>query len=163
MNVKFRDYKDSDFNIIKQGIEGLMDHIVKMDPLKRQRRMHAYSKNYTKNLVSKVKKNKGLILIAYEHENIVGFIAGFIEKQSKENLLECVPTKAGRIDDLFVYPEYRSKNIGRLLMKKIENYFKKNGCDVIKLNVFTPNIRAHEFYKKLNYQDRLVGMIKLIK
>jgi len=90
-------------------------------------------------------------------------IARFIEKQTKESLLECVPTKAGRVDDLFVYPEYRSKNIGRLLMNKIEDYFKSKNCDVIKLNVFAPNIRAHEFYKKLNYQDRLIGMLKIIK
>lgn len=125
--------------------------------------MPAYSKVYTKNLISKVKKNKGIIIIAEDNLKFIGFIAGFIEKQTKENLLECIPTKVGKVEDLFIYSEYRSKNLGNMFMKKIETYFKNESCDVIKLNVFAPNSRAHEFYKKLDYQDRAIDMIKLIK
>lgn len=163
MKIKLRKYKDSDFDMVKRGVEGLADHIISVDPLKRSRRLPKYSKLYVKKLMFKIKKNKGILLIAYENKNIVGFVAGFIEKQSKESLMECVPTKAGKIEDLFIYPKYRSKNIGRRLMKKIEDYFKSKGCDALRLHVFAPNIRAHDFYKRLNYQDRMIEMIKLIK
>ncbi|MBS3152412.1 hypothetical protein J4230_03305 [Candidatus Woesearchaeota archaeon] len=59
MSIKFKDYKDSNFKDIALCIEGLIGRVIKIDPLKRQRRMPAYSKNYTKTLVSKVKKNDG--------------------------------------------------------------------------------------------------------
>ena len=89
-------------------------------------------------------------------------MAGIVERQTKYDLLQCKPTKAGRILELIVTKEYRSQKIGKLLMDKIENYFKKAKCDLLKTDIFEPNKRAYKFYQKLNYKNRMIYMIKLI-
>ena len=54
-------------------------------------------------------------------------------------------------------------HIGKKLMSKMESYFRKKKCDVICVEVFDPNKAAHNFYKKLHYQNRSIDMIKLLK
>ena len=44
----------------------------------------------------------------------------------------------------------------------MENYFKKNKCDIVRIEVFVSNKKAHGFYQKMNYNNRIIDMIKLI-
>ncbi len=163
MKIIFKHYRESNFEDLEKCIEKLQDFLVDIDPLKRLRRLPAYSENYTKNLIKKIFKQDGLIILAYNKEKIVGYIAGIIEKQSKDNLLECISTKPGRILELFVLDSYRGFTLGKQLMQRMEDYFKKNGCDVVRVEVFVPNKNAHNFYQKLDYCDRVIDMIKLLK
>jgi len=101
--------------------------------------------------------------LAFDQDKIIGCIAGIIDKQSKDGRLECVPTKSGRILELFIFEDYRGLDLGKKLMETIENYFKKHNCNIIRVEVFTPNENAHYFYKKLNYFDRVSDMIKILK
>ena len=61
---------------------------------------------------------------------------------------------------MVVNEEHRGKKIGFSLMEKIEDDFRLKGCDTAWVDVFGPNTNAHNFYKKSNYQDRMIGMIK---
>ncbi len=144
-------------------MEKLQDFLGDIDPLKRLRRLPAYSANYTKNLIKKIFKQDGLIILAYDKEKIVGCIAGIIEKQSKDNLFECIPTKPGRILELFVFEGYRGLKLGKKLMRKMEDHFKKSKCDIVRVEVFVPNKNARHFYQKLDYSDRVIDMVKLLK
>lgn len=143
-------------------MEHLQDYLISVDTLKRLRRLPAYGGRYTRALISKVKKNKGLILLAYNDRDIAGCIAGIIERQSKDNLLECVPTKVGRVLELVVFEGYRRQGLGGKLMKRMETYFRRNGCDTIRVEVFEPNRKARGFYHRSGYQDRVVDIIKRI-
>lgn len=163
MEIIFTYYNESNFKDLEECMEKLQDFLVNIDSLKRLRRLPAYGKNYTKNLVKKIFKKDGLIILAYNKEEIVGCIAGIIEKQSKDNLLECIPTKQGRVLELFVFDGYRGLKFGKKLMQKLEDYFKKNKCDTIRVEVFEPNKNTHQFYQKLDYHDRVIDMIKLLK
>lgn len=163
MKITFKQYRKSNFEDLEKCMEKLQDFLVDIDPLKRLRRLPAYGKNYTKNLIKKIFKQEGLIILAYDKEKIVGCIAGVIEKQSKENLLECIPTRSGRILELFVLNSYRGLRLGKQLMQRIEDYFKKNKCDIVRVEVFVPNKNTHNFYQKLDYSDRVIDMVKLIK
>lgn len=163
MKIKFKKYQKNDFKELDQCMVQLQDFIVKLDPLKRLRRSSKYSPQYSLNIIEKITKYDGVIFLAYDDKKIVGCIVGIIEVQSKKNLLECVPTRAGRIVELFVSSKYRNFGIGKQLMSKMENYLRENKCDVIRIEVFEPNKAAHNFYKKLHYQDRAIDMIKLLK
>ncbi len=163
MGIIFNHYRESNFEDLEKCMEKLQDFLVDIDSLKRLRKLPAYSKNYTKSLVKKIFKQEGLIILAYDQEKIVGCIAGIIEKQSKDNLLEYIPTKPGRILELFVLDSYRGLRLGKQLMQPMEDYFKKNDCDVVRVEVFVPNKNAHNFYQNLDYSDRVVDMIKLLK
>jgi ribosomal protein S18 acetylase RimI-like enzyme len=163
MKISLKKYTEEDFADLVRCIEQLHDVIIEMDNLRRCRRMQAFGKNYTKRLIGKINRNHGLVLFACDPERIIGCIAGIIEKQSRENLLECVPTKAGRILELFVAEQHRNRGIGKRLMRKMEEYFKQNSCDVIRVDVFGPNKKASKFYRTLDYQNRAVDLIKLIR
>lgn len=143
-------------------MENLQDFIVSIDPLKRNRRLREYGKYYTNNLLKKVSKQNGIIILAYEQDRVIGCIVGVIEEQSKDDVLGCIPTKAGRVLELFVSEEYRHCGVGSKLMKKVGDYFKHKKCDITRIEVFEPNKSAYNFYKKLGYSDRIIDLIKKI-
>jgi len=163
MGITFKQYIETDFNDLALCMERLQDFIVGIDSLKRLHKPPTFGKKYTTNLVKDVTKQNGLIILAYDGKKIIGCIAGFIEKQTKRDLIECIPTTVGRIPELFVSEQYRGNDIGKKLMQRMEAYFKKNNCDVIRINVFAYNKNAQKFYQKLDYSDRVVNMIKVIK
>jgi ribosomal protein S18 acetylase RimI-like enzyme len=157
---KYQNHYSQDFDSF---MVQLQDFLAKIDPLQRLHRGPGYSPRYFQNILKKVAKQEGVIFIAFDGKVAVGCVAGIIEKQSKEDLLECVPTRAGKILELFVVDEYRNAGIGKQLMSKLEDYFRTKKCDVIRLGVFAPNLAAHDFYAKLGYQDRYIDMLKVLK
>ena len=163
MKIRFKEYQKNDFKDLDHCMIQLQDFVVKIDPLKRLRRAPKYSPQYSENILEKVAKYDGIIFLVYDDKKIVGCIVGIIEKQSEKNLLECVPTQAGRIVELFVSSKYRNLGIGKKLMLKMETYMRKKKCDLICVEVFEPNKAAHNFYCKFDFQDRAIDMIKLLK
>ena len=143
-------------------METLQDFLVGIDTLHRLRRLPAYGEFYTKSLLTKVRKGKGIIYMAIEGQNVVGCIAGVIEVQSQEEVLGEYPSITGRILELVVQEKNRGQDIGLTLMKKIENYFRINGCDIVRVECFVPNAGAHVFYTKLHYHDRMIDMVKCL-
>ncbi len=162
MGILIRKYRKSDFGDLVKLMEELQDFIVKIDPLKRNRRPPRYGKAYTKDLIKKIKQNQGIIFLAERENKIIGCVTGIIEKQTKYDLLQWKPTKTGKILELVVSKEYRSQEIGKLLMDKIEKHFKQAKCDLLETDVFEPNKGAYKFYQKLNYKSRMIYMIKPI-
>ncbi|OGM20442.1 hypothetical protein A2714_01275 [Candidatus Woesebacteria bacterium RIFCSPHIGHO2_01_FULL_38_9] len=160
MDITFREYRETDRQLLQSLIEKLMDYVVSTDPIKRIRRLDGYGALTLKKLLKKINKNNGKIFFAEDDSKVIGFVSGFVGTQSKENLLERVPTKVGYIEDLFVEKEYRGKHVGTNLLEKMEKYLKDKGCDSLWLEVFVPNTSAHEYYKKLGFMDREVGMLK---
>lgn len=154
--VKYQGNKE----ILVKFMEDLQDYLVQIDPLKRRRRLPEYGEIYTDNLLKKISENQGIIYIAKLNNIPVGMVAGIIEKYTKHDEIECIPTKQARVIELIVSEKYRGKKIGKLLMDKAEKYFQSQQCDVVFVDVFEPNVIAHDFYKKSGYQDRLITMIK---
>lgn len=151
-----------DKTILIKLMEELQDYLVQIDPLKLRIRLPQFGKIYTENLFGKINKHNGIIYVA-KHENIlVGMVAGIIEEFTKYDEIESVHSKLARVEELIVNEKYRGKKIGSLLMGKIEEYFQNQGCDYILVKVFEPNKKAHNLYRKLGYQDRMVDMIKKI-
>lgn len=162
MEIKYRIYQKTDFNSLAKCMEKLQDFLIRLDPLKRLQRAQGYGKLYTEDLLKKIAKHDGIIILAQTQEKVVGCAAGIIEKQSKTDLLDCVPTKTGRILEIFVSEDCRGQGIGKELMKQMEEYIKQKKCDVIRIEVFEPNKSAHEFYKKRGYSDRIIDLIKFV-
>jgi ribosomal protein S18 acetylase RimI-like enzyme len=150
----------SDRPRIVKCMEELQDYLVKVDEMKFTRRMPEYGEHFTEKLLQEVRDKNGRIYVSLDEGRIVGFIAGIVYEWSTEVLLECIPLKSGRILELFVDSEHRRQGIGKMLMRKIEEYFRISGCDVYRVEVFEPNTEAYQFYRGLGYQDRIVDMMK---
>lgn len=54
---------------------------------------------------------------------------------------------------LGVLPEYRSKGVGAMIMKKVEEVSKVNGSESVILNTHELAVSTQMFYKKLGYKD----------
>ena len=159
--IKIAKY-NSQKKILVKFLEELQDHIIQIDPLKRFVRLPNYGEKYADELIEQVNKQNGIIYLA-EFENIpVGVIIGIVEELTEKDLLECIPSKIGTILQLFVKDEHRDKKIGSLLMSKMEEYFQEQKCDVVYVGILEPNKRAHDFYQKKGYEDRIIEMMKKI-
>lgn len=162
MDILTRKYRKSDFGDLVKLMEELQDFLIKIDPLKRLRKLPRYGQEYSNDLIKKINENNGVVFLAENQNKVIGCVAGIIEKQTKYDLLQCKPTKSGKILELIVTKEYRSQEIGKLLMDKIEKHFKKAKCTLLNTDVFEPNKGAYKFYQKLNYKSRMIYMIKPI-
>jgi len=85
---------------------------------------------------------------------------------------ECIGIFFGRIfknglGDVYIYgidPKYHRKGIGALLYNKVEEYFKKNGCESVMVNTINgigPNgdyKKTREFFKKFGFNEMLTTL-----
>ncbi len=163
MVITIREYEEKDKEKLVSFMDELQDHLIIIDPLRRLRRLPKYGLKYTLKLLHKIGSEQGIIFFAEENKLPIGVIVGLIERQKKEDLLGCIPTKMGRIQELFVGQQYRSKGVGKLLMETLEDYFKKKKCTIIKVEIFAPNNKAHQFYGHYGFENRIVDMIKVIE
>ncbi len=160
--IKITNYSDKHKAVFIKFLEDLQDHIIQIDPLERFVRLPEYGERYANELLEEVKKNNGVIYFA-EHKNIpVGIIIGIVEELTENDLQECVPSKLGTILQLIVDDNHRGKNIGSLLISKMEEYFRSKNCDVSYVGVIEPNKMARDFYHKNGYGDRIITLMKKI-
>jgi GNAT superfamily N-acetyltransferase len=160
MEVTIREYCGSDRTALVRLLEELQDYLVSIDDLKRERRMPEYGESYTERTLQNVAKNNGIIYVAENRGRIVGLVVGIMPEQTKEELLEHIPFKRGVVLELIVDERYREKGVGTMLMEKMEDYFKRNGCSVSGIGVFFPNKDAYHLYSKLGYRERDIWMTK---
>jgi GNAT superfamily N-acetyltransferase len=113
-------------------------------------------KDMFKNLTEKTNR----YFAAYCGQEMVGEIGWYQDKEgfAKKALGDIFPEG----EDVFwvayfsIKPSFRSKGIGRILMKKIETEVKNNGCR--KLWVYT--LRARVFYEKCGFKFVQQGFIE---
>ena len=160
MDISFREYTDNDKKLLTELVMKLMDFVILTDPIKRIRRMPGYDEVGIKRLLNKINKNKGKIFFVQNNKKVIGVAVCFIVKQSKENLLEVVPTKLGQLEELYLEEEYRGKGIGRLMLEHVQKYLKSRGCDTLWLTVFAHNKNARDFYIQEGFIEREIGMLK---
>ena len=160
MNVKVREYQESDRTVFVKLMDELLDYIASVDDLKRIRRMPKFGEVHTRRLLQKVAKNNGMIYVAESDSKPIGVIVGTILEQSREDKLEHVPSRFGEVLELVVTPGYRGKGIGTMLMGRLEEYFKEHNCNIAGVGVLAPNKNAHRLYRKLGYNDRSFYLTK---
>ena len=110
-----------------------------------------------------VYNNNGKCYLAVNNNKAIGMIMGKIPKYEKYDYLDYKCPKRGIITELIVTKNIRSRGIGNLLMQKMEEYFKKENCEYVLVDVFAYNINAINFYKKMDYHSRMITNIKKIK
>jgi ribosomal protein S18 acetylase RimI-like enzyme len=160
MKITIKKYQPSDKPDFVKLMEELQDFLAAIDPLRRHRRLPEYGELYTEALLEKIKDHSGIIYIAKREQQILGCIAGNIEEQTKYERAGTIVSRSGRILELVVLEKCRGQGIGLKLMEQMENYFKLNGCDIVRVEVFVPNVSAHKFYTRLQYSDRVHDMVK---
>ncbi len=88
---------------------------------------------------------KILLAVSSQHK-IIGFIIGSIDKDEY-----LVKSTIGKFEDWFVEEEYRGKGIGIMLYNKLENWFRKKGCQQVMSDTWEGNELSIKAHKKLGF------------
>ena len=88
------------------------------------------------------------ILVAAEGDGtLVGMSVGSIRRHE-----EMAPSVSGRVDDVWVAPEFRQSGIARALLSGLVAFFKDNGVDDLVLNYAAGNTEAEATWAKLGFR-----------
>ena len=156
------EYNDKYKEDCKDLLVELEEYIVSID----KDNLDQVGKNYRELMLDidlkEVKENDGKCYIAIENNKAIGLIMGLVVKYDEADYLDYKCPKKGRITELIVTKNTRSKGVGKELLIKMENYLKYIGCEYISIEVFAYNKHAIEFYTKGNYHSRCIDMIKKV-
>lgn len=162
MNILIRKNIGIDKDSITKCLFNLGNYLMQIDSLNRIHEMPNEAIPYTEEMFQRVSSNEGIIYVAEADGKVVGFIAGIIEEYEDGDSSGYGPNREGRIIELYVDEKFRGKKIGKLLIIKLEDYFKEKKCDLSRVDVFKTNKNAYEFYCKLSYDERNVELVKKI-
>ena len=113
--------------------------------------------------LKEVEDNNGKCFLALIEDKVVGLVMGIIPEYGEYDYLDYKCPKRGVITELVVTKNIRSKGIGKELVEKIEDYFIKQNCEYVLIDVFAYNNRALEFYDRNGYHHRMIVDIKKLK
>ncbi len=156
------EYEDKYLENVKDLLVELEEYIVSID----KDNLDQLHENYREKMalidLEEVRKNNGKCFLALEENKVVGLIMGIIRDYEEYDILDYKCPNAGVITELVVSKEVRGQGIGKELMKKIEDYFKEQGCEYSFVDVFAYNDRAIHFYDKRGYHNRMHTALKKI-
>ncbi len=147
---------------IKDLLVELQNYLVDIDNWHTQILKPEYRENMFKLDMEKVRKQNGKIYLYIEDNVAIGIIIGIIEEKDEIDKLTNDCAKTGSILELVVKNDIRGNGIGKLLLGKIEQFFKDVDCKRINIEVFGPNKKGLNFYEKNGYVTRDIIVSKKI-
>lgn len=115
-------------------------------------------KKFTTWASKQIRSPKGLLLVAEEDGELVGYCLSFIKKNVPVFDVEHL----GYISDLYVKKKYRGTGIASAFTAQAKSWFKKKKMRYASLTVWTNNDRAQKIYKKWGYEPYNIVMKKRI-
>lgn len=104
-------------------------------------------KYFSKLLSDSTIKSKACCFIAYDKQKPVGYIA------ARRKDIDYRKSKSLEIENMGVSPQYQSKGIGTILIKKAFSWAKQNGYQKAYVNSYFKNTGAIKFYKKSGFLE----------
>lgn len=106
--------------------------------------------------INAIKNPTNLIFVAELDGKVVGYIWGHVKTVIKH--------KIGKIDELIVTSKQRGNGIGKELIRRMLDFFKKRKCIISEIEVFTENLPTIKVYEKAGFRKREYKMqLKLNK
>ena len=161
--MKIIEYEDKYLEDVRNLLVELEEYILNIDEDELDQLHPEYHEKMALVDLDEVKNNNGMCFLAIEDDKAIGLIMGSIPPYDKYDYLDYKCPKRGIITELIVTSKIRSKGVGQLLMKKLEEYFKSVGCEYVLVDVFAYNKNGIKFYGKQGYHPRMYTEIKKIK
>ena len=147
---------------IKDLLVELQNYLIDIDDWHTQVMLPEYRENSFKMDMKKIEKQNGKIYLAIENDIVIGLIMGVVEVKDEIDKLTNDCAKTGSVIELIVKNNIRGNDIEKSLLEKIEEYFKSINCKRINIEVFGPNKKGLNFYKKNDYITRDIIVSKRI-
>ena len=160
--MKIVEYKEKYLEDVRDLLVELEEYIVSID---KDELDHVHPEYRDKKAIldlDEVNKYNGKCYLALDNDKVVGLIMGIIIEYDEYDYLDYKCPKKGEITELVVTKNVRSTGVGKLLINSMEEYFRDNNCEYIKVEVFAYNDKAINFYTNDGYHSRMYDMIKKI-
>ncbi len=139
---------------IKELLTELQNYLIDIDDWHTQVMVPEYKEKYFELDMEKVKMQNGKIFLSIEDELVNGLIVGVVETVDEVDKLTNDCVKTGEVLELIVSKKNRGNGVGKILLNKMEDYFKNIGCIITNIEVFGPNVSGLKFYEKNGYVVR---------
>lgn len=139
---------------IKELLIELQNYLIDIDDWHTQVMVPEYKEKYFELDMEKVKMQNGKIFLSIEDELVNGLIVGVVETVDEVDKLTNDCVKTGEVLELIVSKKNRGNGVGKILLNKMEDYFKNIGCIRTNIEVFGPNVSGLKFYEKNGYVVR---------
>ncbi len=154
------EYEDKYLEDVRDLLVELEEYIVSIDEDNLDIVSAAYREKMALVDLEKIKNNNGKCYLYIDNKNVVGLIMGIIPKYDENDYLDYKCPKKGEVTELIIKKEYRNHNIGKILLNKMEEYFRENKCEYSFIDVFAYNKSGINFYDKNGYHSRMIIDIK---
>ena len=158
--MKIIEYEDKYLEDVKDLLVELEEYIISIDQDNLDTINPDYREKKTLLDLNEVKENTGKCFLAIDNNSVVGLIMGIIRKYDEFDYLDYKCPKQGEITELIVSKKIRNNGVGKVLIDKIEEYFKSVNCEYIIVDIFAYNDNALKFYHKKGYHPRMLTSIK---
>lgn len=139
---------------IKELLIELQNYLIDIDDWHTQVMVPEYKEKYFELDMEKVKMQNGKIFLSIEDELVNGLIVGVVETVDEVDKLTNDCAKTGEVLELIVSKKNRGNGVGKILLNKMEEYFKNIGCIRTNIKVFGPNVSGLNFYEENGYVVR---------
>ena len=156
------EYEEKYLEDVKDLLVELEEYIISIDKDDLDQLHPDYIDNMAILDLDDIKKHNGKCYLAIENDKAIGLIMGYIPPYEEYDYLDYKCPKRGEITELIVTKKVRATGVGKLLMNKIEEYFKSMKCEYVLVDVFGYNENGINFYQKNDYHTRMMTMIKKI-
>lgn len=143
--MKIRILEKERIDEIKPLWEGLNSLHTQLSPHFKQ---YYQNLSFTKRTEKLIKKKQLKIFVASESDSIIGYC------------IASAKADFGKINSLFVLPEFRNKAIGHELMETALKWLQKQKCIYVDLIVIEGNEKVIPFYEKYGFKKRVTIMRK---
>ncbi len=161
--MKIIEYEDKYLDDVRKLLTELEEYVVAIDKDALDQVHPDYYEKMALVDLENVNKNNGKCYLALEDNQVIGLIMGTIPPFDKYDYLDYKCPKRGIITELIVTKDARSKNVGKSLINKLEDYFKEKACEYVLVDVFAYNEIGINFYNNNGYHSRMYTQIKEIK
>ncbi len=160
--MKIIEYNSKYNEQLKDLLVELQNYLIDIDDWHTQVMLPEYREKSFIMDMEKVNTQKGKIYLALENNLITGLIMGIVDEKDEIDKLTNDCAKTGSVIELIVKNNVRGNGIGKLLLEKMEEYFKGINCKRINIEVFGPNKKGLNFYEKNGYIPRDIIVSKRI-
>ncbi|BDS12251.1 GNAT family N-acetyltransferase [Aureispira anguillae] len=94
-------------------------------------------------------------IVVYDADQPIGYALLILNVVGDDNPFQPDGFTTMLIDQMSIEPNYQNQKIGTLLMEYIFNYCQEQQVSRIRLSVWSDNLQAKHFYKKMGFSNYL--------
>jgi ribosomal protein S18 acetylase RimI-like enzyme len=123
-----------------------------------RRRDHGGAIGYYNELLQRLAKRQGRIVLAQEDGIVIGAMGYSVDEDAAYVIEEM--RQHGTVTDLIVHEEWRGRGIGQMLLREAERLTRAAGLKRLMIGALVANERAETTYRKFGFERYVSLLVK---